>query len=510
MTDMIVQLGHGFINCLTPLNLAMLVIGIVIGLLIGVLPGLTLVMGVVLALPFTYSMDVTASIVLLTAMYVSGTYGGAFTAILFRIPGEPIDVPMLWDGYTMGRRGQPAKALGWTLVAALGGGTLSAIIMVLLTQPLATFALRFSSPEYFVILLFGLTSVVALGRGSLPNALISLSVGILIGTVGTDPIYGAYRLTFGSPLLADGIEFLVVMVGAYGIGEVLLRLDTGFAGKPIDNIESTRTELPTIREMLHLKGVFLRSSLLGNVIGLIPGAGATIASFVSYGLEAQFGRRKKEMGSGIAEGIVAPQSAATASVGGALVPLLALGIPGSGATAIILGAFMLHGIQPGPQVLVSSAAMIYTIFASLFVGLALMCLIGYFAIRPLVRVLDFPEAVVSAYVIILCFVGSLSIRNNVTDLWLMVGFGILGYLFERLRFPIAPLVLGVILGPLAEEAFMNSMISFSNDWTVFFTRPISGTIMALTIAVLILPLYRLWRAKRLAIVQGARMTRSGP
>src|SRR4029079_6795362 len=196
MTDIIAQLATGFVHCMTPLNLAMLVVGIVIGLLIGVLPGLTLVMGVALALPFTYKMDVTASIVLLTAMYVSGTYGGAFTAILFRIPGEPIDVPMLWDGYTMGRKGKPAKALGWTLVAALGGGLLSAIVMVALTQPLAQFALRFSSPEYFVIVMFGLLSVVAIGKGSLANAFISMSVGILISTVGTDPISGAYRFTF--------------------------------------------------------------------------------------------------------------------------------------------------------------------------------------------------------------------------------------------------------------------------------------------------------------------------
>ena len=493
MLDLITQLGIGFVNCATPINLAMLVIGIVIGLLIGVLPGLTLVMGVALALPFTYRMDVTASIVLLTAMYVSGTYGGAFTAILFRIPGEPIDVPMLWDGYTMGRRGQAAKALGWTLVAAFGGGIISAIIMVLLTQPLAKFALRFSSPEYFTMLLFGLSSVVALGRGALANALISLSVGVLIGTVGTDPIYGAYRFTFGSPLLADGIEFLVVMVGAYGVGEVLSRLETGFASKPIEKIEHARTELPSFREMSAVKVPFLRSSLLGIVIGIIPGAGATIASFVSYGVESQFGRRKEQMGTGIAEGIVAPQAAATASVGGALVPLLALGIPGSGATAIILGAFMLHGVQPGPQVLVTSAAMVYTIFASLFLGLGLMCLIGYFAIRPLVKILDFPEAIVSAYVLILCFIGALSIRNSVTDLWLMIGFGVLGYLFERWKFPVAPLVLGVILGPLAEESFKNSMISFSNDWTVFFTRPIAGTMATLTILVLLLPLVRKWR-----------------
>lgn len=501
MSQILLQLGQGFLDCLTPLNLLMLFVGIVIGLLIGVLPGLTLVMGVALALPFTYRMDVTASIVLLSAMYVSGTYGGAFTAILFRIPGEPIDVPMLWDGYTMGRKGQAAKALGWTLIAALGGGLLSAVIMVVLTQPLAHFALRFSTPEYFAVLMFGLSSVVALGKGSLGNALIALSVGLLIATVGTDETYGAARFTFESRLLADGIEFLVVMVGAYGVGEVLSRLEAGFASKPIEKIGNTRTELPSLSEISALKSMFVRSSVLGNIIGLIPGAGATIASFVSYGLEAQFGKRRKEMGTGVPEGIVAPQAAATASVGGALVPLLALGIPGSGATAIILGAFMLHGIQPGPEVMANSAPIVYAVFASIFLGLALMCAIGYFAIRPLVKILDLPEAVVSAYVLILCFVGALSIRNSVTDLWLMIGFGVIGYLFERFKFPIAPLVLGVILGPLAEAAFMNSMISFGNDWTVFFTRPIAGTVMVFTFAMLLLPFVQQWRAKRVAPAQ---------
>jgi putative tricarboxylic transport membrane protein len=320
----------------------------------------------------------------------------------------------------------------------------------------------------------------------------------LIATVGTDETYGADRFTFGSRILADGIEFLVVMVGAYGVGEVFARLETGFATKPIEKIKNARTELPTFRELAALKAMFLRASVLGNVIGIIPGAGATIASFVSYGLESQFGKRRHEMGTGVAEGIVAPQAAATASVGGALVPLLALGIPGSGATAIILGAFMLHGIQPGPQVMATSSTMIYTVFASLYLGLLLMCLLGYFAIRPLVKILDLPEAVVSAYVLILCFIGALSIRNNVVDLWLMIGFGVIGYAFERLKFPVAPLVLGVILGPLAETAFMSSMISFNNDWTVFFTRPISGTIMVFTIVMLLLPFVQQWRSKRLA------------
>lgn len=487
MLDILSQLGAGFLACLSPVHMLMLFVGLLVGLLVGILPGLTLVMGVVLFLPFTYQMEVTSAIILLTAMYVSGTYGGAFTSILFRIPGEPIHVPLLWDGYAMAKKGQPAKALGWTLVAALIGGLISAAIMVVLTKPVAQFALRFSSPEYFAIVLLGLASVISLGKGSLSSALISLSVGLLVASVGTDAIYGSYRFTFESPILADGIEFLVVMVGAYGVAEVLARLELGFSSAPLQGVSDTRTQLPSLKEISGLKGMLLRSTVLGHVVGIIPGAGATIASFVSYGVESQFGRQRARMGSGVPEGIVAPQCAATASVGGALIPLLALGIPGSGATAAILGAFMLHGVQPGPQVMMTSPAMVYTIFASLFIGIAAMCVLGYFAIRPLVKIMDFPEAVVSAFVMVFCFIGALSIRSNVTDLWLMLGFGVVGYLFERMRFPIAPMVLGVILGPLAEEAFMNSMISFQNDWTVFFTRPISGSVLVLVALTLLLP-----------------------
>jgi putative tricarboxylic transport membrane protein len=477
--DTLLQLGHGLIACFEPFNLLMLIGGILIGLLVGVLPGLTLVMGVIIFLPFTYHMAVTPAIILLTAMYLAGTYGGAFTAILFRVPGEPIDVPMLWDGYTMARNGQPAKALGWTLLAAVTGGILSAIVMVIMTEPLAKFALRFSSPETFAVIVFGLTSVVTLAQGSLPNALISLSLGLVIGTVGTDPVYGATRFSFGLPILADGIDFLVVMVGAYGVGEVLSRLERGFSTAPVASTSTTRTELPSWREISAIKTTLIRSTVLGTIIGIVPGAGATIASFVSYGIEGQIGKRKEQLGRGIPEGIVAPQGAATASVAGHMMPLLAIGIPGSGATAVILGAFMLHGVQPGPQVMLNSAPMVYAIFASMFLGVAVMGLIGYFWIRLLVRILDFPEAVVSAFVMMFCFIGALSIRSNVTDLWLMIAFGVVGYIFERLRFPIAPMVLGVILGPNAEEAFMNAMISYGNDWTVFFTRPISGTLMAI-------------------------------
>ena len=496
--DVLSQLAAGFAHVLTPVNLAVLFIGLVLGLLVAVLPGLTLVMGVVLALPFTYAMDVTPAIILLTAMYVTGTYGGALTAILFRVPGEPIDVPLLWDGYTMARNGYPARALGWTLFAAFTGGIVSACVMVAFSEPVARIALRLSTPEYFAIIFFGLASVVSLGGGSITNALISLCLGLLVSTVGVDATYGAERFAFGIPMLLDGIEYLLVMVGAYGIGEVFTRLYHGYGEAAAATAPKLRTELPALREIGALKAVLARSAIVGIIVGLVPGAGATIASFVAYGTEGQYGKRRKELGSGIAEGIVAPQTAATSSVGGAMIPLLTMGIPGSGATAIILGAFLLHGVQPGPQIFSNpeQAQMVYAVFASMFIGVLGMCLMGYFAIKLLIRVLEFPEAIVSAFVVMFCFIGAFAARNNLSDLYVIAAFGILGFLFERFRFPIAPLVLGSILGPLAESTFMTTMISFDNDWTVFFTRPVAGAVMVLSCVALGYPVVRHLRERR--------------
>ena len=450
--EVLAQLGVGFAHVLTPVNLAVLFIGLVLGLLVAVLPGLTLVMGVVLALPFTYAMDVTPAIILLTAMYVTGTYGGALTAILFRVPGEPI----------------------------------------------ARIALGLSTPEYFAIIFFGLASVVSLGGGSVVNALISLCLGLLVSTVGVDATYGAERFAFGVPMLLDGIEYLLVMVGAYGIGEVFTRLYFGYDRTAASTGQALGTKLPSPREIGALRMVLVRSSVVGVIVGVVPGAGATIASFVSYGVEGQYGRRREALGSGIPEGIVAPQTAATSSVGGAMIPLLTMGIPGSGATAIILGAFLLHGVQPGPQIFSDpeQSQMVYAVFASMFLGVLGMCLIGYFAIKLLVRVLRFPEAIVSAFVVMFCFIGAFAARNNLSDLDVIAAFGILGFLFERFRFPIAPLVLGSILGPLAESTFMTTMISFDNDWTVFFTRPVSGVITALALVALGYPVLRHLRARR--------------
>ena len=381
-------------------------------------------------------------------------------------------------------------------MAALAGGLVAAIVMVALSEPVARLALTFSTPEYFALVLFGLASVVCLGGGSQVNAFVSLFIGLLIATVGVDGTYGTERFAFGLDTLRDGIEYLGVMVGAYGLGEVLSRLEKGFTSPSLEKIGKLETRLPSASEVYRVKGTFARSSALGILVGIVPGAGATIASFLAYGVEAQYGRRRKEMGTGVPEGIVAPQAAATASVGGAMIPLLTMGIPGSGATAIILAAFMLHGVQPGAQVFVSQPALIYAIFAAVFASLIGMVLLGYFAIKALVKVLDLPEAPVSAFVVMFCFIGALAARNNVNDLWTIVAFGAVGYLFDKFDFPIAPMVLGAILGPLAESYFLTSMISAQNDWTVFFTRPVSLALMVLAAATMLFPLYRGWREAR--------------
>jgi len=497
--DILQFLAVGFSHIFILQNFEMLIVGLLVGMAVSIMPGLGLVMGVVLALPFTYHMPIEPSIILLTAIYISGTYAGCFTAILYRIPGEPMDVPLLWDGYSMAQKGQPAKALGWALVAALVGGLFSSTVMVALAVPMSRVALSFGPPEYFAAVFFGLTMVTALAGTSLINAFISLFIGLLIGTVGVDPIYGAYRLTFGSTILENGVPFVMVLVGMYGLGEVFTRLGHGIKLGGQAEVETrVKTDFPSLAELWSVRKTFLRSSLLGTLLGIVPGAGATITSFISYGIEKQYGERRELLGTGMPEGIIAPQVGATASVAGHMIPLLTLGIPGSGATAVILAAFLLHGLQPGPMLFTDpdSKVVVYTILASLFAGVIGMCVMGFFWIRVVVRVLRIPQAVLSAIVVLFCIVGAYANRNAVSDVWVIAIFGVLGYLFEKLRFPIAPMVLGCILGPIAENAYMQTMISYHNDWTMFFSQPMSGTLMAVSLAALFYPLLRHLVAKR--------------
>lgn len=484
----------GFARLLTPENMAVLIAGIATGMTVGVMPGLGIVNGIVLALPFTYRMGVEPSIILLTAIYMAGTYGGCFTAILYRIPGESNDIPLLWDGYRMARNGAATKALGWALVAALTGGLVSTGFMVGLAAPLGQLALSFGPPDYFAAVLFGLATVVSLAGSSIMNAVIGLLLGLLISTIGVDSIYGAHRFTFDTTILANGVPYLAVLMGMYGVGEVLTRMGqpTPQVTTPAGGPKRLGTSLPSLAELWELRGTFLRSTTLGTLLGMVPGAGATVTSFISYGIEKQYGKRGDRLGTGLPEGVVAPQIGSTASVAGHMVPLLTLGLPGSGATAVILAAFLLHGVQPGPFLFSKpeSTAIAYTIFVSMFATVAGMCLLSIVWIHLTVLMLRVPTALLDAFIVMLCLLGIYADRNNVSDIWMVVIFGGIGYLFERYAIPISPLVLGVILGPLAESSFMQSMISYDNDWTVFVRGPIRGTLVALTVLALAHPIWK--------------------
>ncbi len=487
-------------------GLVLIIVGVLLGLLVGVLPGLTFVMGVLLLVPFTYSMETGPALILMLALYVAGTYGGALTSILLNIPGEPNNVPLLWDGYGMTRRGRAAEALGWAALGALGGGLVSWVVLVFAAKPFASVALQLSSPEYFAIVLLGLASVLALTETSVVAAIIAMFAGMLISTVGVSSVTGAVRYDFGTTILRDGIDYLAVMIGVYALGEVITRFGQSFGGQVAQQPGSVATTIPGLRAIRERGGSFLRGILTGSLMGTVPGAGATVASFVAYGLEKQFGKHKGEVGQASPSGVVAPQAASTATVGGALIPLLILGIPGSAAAAVLLGVFLLHNVQPGPQIFAQQPELIYTIFAAFLLSLIFMFVIGILGAKPLIRVLSFPEVYVSAFVVLFAFIGAFALRQSYSDVWIMFAFGVMGFLMAHSAYPVAPLVLGAILGPLAERHFITTMISSGNDWTVFFTRPISGTLMVILVLLVALLGYRAYRAG----AQPAAEEREGP
>lgn len=493
----------------------LIVLGVVLGLLVGVLPGLTFVMGVLLILPFTYGMGTEAAIVLMLAVYVAGTYGGAITSVLLHIPGEPNNVPLLWDGHNMTRQGRAAEALGWAATAALVGGLASWLILAFAAQPFADIALRFGQEEYFVIVLLGLTSVLALVERSVVKALVALVGGMLLATVGVDLVYGQVRFdVLGVAALRDGVDYLAVMIGVYALGDVIQRFAQNFKGGTAQQPSKVRTTVPGLNALRSRLGSFVRGTTMGATMGLVPGAGATVASFVAYGLEKQFGRDKANVGNSSPNGIIAPQAASTATVPGAMIPMLVLGIPGSAATAVILGALLLHDVQPGPEIFNTQAGLVYTIIAALLVSLVVMFAVGILATKPLIRLLKVPETYIAVFVVLFAYIGAFALRQSMSDVWIMTGFAILGFFMTQGGYPLAPLVLGAILGPLAERYYVTTMISSAGDWTVFFTRPISGSLMVVWVLVVFLIVsksYRQWRrAKAPATPAEQETERAGP
>jgi putative tricarboxylic transport membrane protein len=478
--EVFTHLGTGLGNVFGLWTFTLLVIGIFVGVVAGALPGISFVNAMVLALPFTYVMTPAQAMVFLTGIYVGGVFGGSISAILINIPGSPASMPATWDGYPMTRKGLAAKALGIAVTCSAVGGMISALVMTFGSQPFARFALRFGSAEFFAATILGLVSVVAIAKGKMLMSLISMFIGLAVGAVGLDPMYGQPRLTFGSQILESGIDFVVVLVGMFAISEVLWWVAEG--GKKTEEVTGGRTQMPTLRELYRLKGTIARASLIGSIIGAIPGAGAVVGAVIAYGVERQASKRGDEFGTGVEEGLGAPETAKNATTGTATIPLLTLGIPGSAATAIMLAALTVHGIQPGPALFLSSTDLVYTVFAGYLVANLLMILAGLIVARGFATLMKIPEPVLFGFISVLCLVGAFGVRNNISDVYICLGFGLLGYVFRRMDVPVAPLILGVILGPLAERYFLTAMMSHANELSVFFTRPLSASILALALA----------------------------
>ncbi|MBM4443434.1 MAG: tripartite tricarboxylate transporter permease [Candidatus Rokubacteria bacterium] len=486
---MVAGLGVGFVNALAPLNFLLIVGGLAIGIVAGALPGITMLNAIVLVLPFTYLMGIVPALLLMIGVYCGGVFGGSITAILFNIPGDPMNVPTAWEGYAMNRRGEGQYALGLAIVASAVGGLVSALFLAFLAPPFAKIALGFSTVEFFAVVVFGLASVSVLGQHSMAAAFVSLFAGAFLGTVGTEAQYGVERFVFDVPFLRTGVDFVTVLIGLFAIGEVLDQLAAGTPPPPATRGPRTVPRLP-VRALWPLRGSLARGTAVGIAVGGLAGAGATVSSFVAYGLEKQVAKDPGLFGRGHAGGLVAAESANNGSTGGAMIHLLTLGIPGSAATAIMMGAFLIHGIQPGPLLFTSQPEQVYTIVAGMILANVLMIALGFAAALSFATLMKVPAPILNTFIVVFCFVGAFALRNDMADVWLTMLFGIAGFFMRRWDLPIPPLVMGIILGPMAESYFLTSMVAHGNDLTVFVTRPVSAVVLALSAAMLLWPIIR--------------------
>jgi putative tricarboxylic transport membrane protein len=492
--EILANLGGGFVSAAEPVNFLMIVLGLTIGIVAGVLPGITMLNSIVLVLPFTYLMGIVPALLLMIGVYCGGVFGGSITAILFNIPGDPMNVPTAWEGYPLNRQGHAQYALGLAIMASAIGGLASALCLAFFAPPFARFALGFSSVEFFSVVVFGLASVSVLGHASVAGALISLFAGMFLGTIGTEAQYGVERFAFGVPFLKTGVDFVTVLIGLFAIGEILDQLVTRRPAEPVRPV-TARPRLPLL-DLWSLRAPLGRGTTVGIVVGGFAGAGATVSSFVAYGLEKQVSKRPELFGRGHTGGLVAAESANNGSTGGAMIHLLTLGIPGSAATAVMMGAFLIHGIQPGPLLFTRQPEQVYAIIAGMILANVLMIALGFVAAMSFSSLMRVPAAILNTFIVVFCFLGAYALRNDMADVWLTMLFGVAGFLMRRYDLPIPPMVMGIILGPMAEQYFLTSMVSHAKDLTVFVTRPVSAGALALSLGMVVWPLVRTWRLRR--------------
>jgi len=487
-------LWAGFSEVMRIQNLAILCVSIFLGISIGALPGMGPMLAIVLLIPFTLKFSPVAGILSLLAVYIGGVYGGSISAITLGIPGTPIAVATLFDGRPMAQQGKANEALGLALSASIFGGILSAIILMFSAPALARAATKFGPPEFFVLGILGLTTIASVSQGSTIKGLIAGIFGLLIATVGTDMFSGYTRFSFGNPELAKGIDLVAMLVGIYAISEVLVqtekiekkfKTDDGF-------IEAKRVQvaLPKLKEFKRLLGAYVRSSIIGTGIGAIPGIGEVVAALVSYGAARDSSRHPEKFGTGIPEGIVASEAANNACTGGVLIPTLGLALPGSPLGAVLMGALILLGISPGPKLFHQNADLVAVIFQGLLIGNIIMFFIALGACRVFARLAAMKRNILIPLILFLSFIGTYALNGSLFDIWIMWIFGVIGYVMRKTGFPLAPVVIGRVLGPIIEPAFKRSLIISDGSIGIFFTRPISLFIIIAVVAILLRPLFR--------------------
>ncbi|HET7875834.1 MAG TPA: tripartite tricarboxylate transporter permease [Methylomirabilota bacterium] len=481
---------YGFTVALTPENLLACFVGVLIGTVVGVLPGIGPLGAMALLLPSTFAMSPSTALIMLVGIYYGAMYGGSTTSILVNVPGEVASVITAIDGYQMARRGRAGAALAVSAVGSFVAGTLGVLGLILFATILAEAALRFGPPEYFALTVFGLVVLSRLTGGSLVRSWLMVGLGLTLGSVGMEPISGVSRFTFGSVTLSQGIELVPVAMGLFGIAEILT-LAEARGGLPRAIGVRLRELLPTREEWRRATPPILRGSVLGFLVGLIPGPAAVVSTFLSYTVERRLARHPEEFGRGAIQGVAGPEAANNGATGGALVPLLALGIPFAPATAVLLGALVIHGIQPGPLLMSQRPEVFWGLAASMYIGNAILLILNLPLIGLFVRVLRLPQHLLLSLVVLLCFVGTYSVNNSLLDLWVLVGMGVLGYLLRKLGFEPAVVILALVLGPMLEKTLRQTLFMARGDWGSILLRPLTLALLLAGGLVLVGPeLYR--------------------
>lgn len=500
METIIVPLLGGLAQAMEPTNLLMLVIGCGLGLLVGALPGLGSVNGVAILLPVTFLVPPSAAIIFLAAIYYGAMYGGAISSVTLGIPGASTAVATVFDGRPLAMKGQADKALTAAAIASFFGGTISVILFTLFAPPLADFALKFGPPEEFALMVLAFATFIGLSGDDIPKTIFSILIGFVLATVGLDIISGKPRLIFFDlPGFFHGVNFLVLAIGIYGIGEILWTLEQTEGDVMVQRVRTSfRSMIKNILETFKFFGTTVMGSCIGFFVGTLPAAGATPGSLMAYGLAKTFAKDPDSFGKGNPAGVAAPESANNAASTGSMLPMITLGIPGSPTTAILLGGMIIWGLRPGPLLFTEHPGFVWSLIGSLYIANVVTVVLNLFAIPVFARILTIKFTILAPLIFVLCIVGGYAPTQTLHDVWLMLLFGVVAYLLRKLNYPVAPAVLSIVLGPLAERSFRQSLLASQGDMMTFVDRPISGLIIAAAILLMLFPIFKIVKKRFLS------------